>query len=84
LFPARAVGPAYLKDLLAPLPHLRIMPTGGVNLDNIPAFIRSGAVAVGVGGNLVSIARVKQQLWNELARETTVYIQTIQQARNDV
>ncbi|MEZ4589786.1 MAG: bifunctional 4-hydroxy-2-oxoglutarate aldolase/2-dehydro-3-deoxy-phosphogluconate aldolase [Chloroflexota bacterium] len=84
LFPARAVGPAYLKDLLAPLPHLRIMPTGGINLDNIPAYIQNGAVAVGVGGNLVSAARVQKQAWAELAAETAVYRQTIQEARNNV
>jgi len=46
-------GPSYLKSLRAPLPHVPLMPTGGVNLDNLASFIAAGAVAVGVGGNLV-------------------------------
>jgi 2-dehydro-3-deoxyphosphogluconate aldolase/(4S)-4-hydroxy-2-oxoglutarate aldolase len=53
IFPGGLLGPAYLRDLLAPLPHLRLMPTGGVTLDNAADFIAAGAVAVGVGGALV-------------------------------
>jgi 2-dehydro-3-deoxyphosphogluconate aldolase/(4S)-4-hydroxy-2-oxoglutarate aldolase len=54
VFPCDAMGgPSYLKSLRAPLPHVPLMPTGGVNLDNLASFIAAGAVAVGVGGNLV-------------------------------
>lgn len=52
LFPSSQVGPAYLSSLLAPLPDLKIMPTGGLDPESAVAFIRAGAVGVGVGGRL--------------------------------
>ena len=52
VFPATALGPGYIKDVLAPLPHVKLMPTGGVTLDNAGVWIKAGAVAVGVGSAL--------------------------------
>jgi len=49
LFPATAFGPQFLKDLRAPLLQLRLMPTGGVTLENAGEWIRAGAIAVGIG-----------------------------------
>ena len=57
VFPAGGLGPAYFKDVRAPLPHVKLMPTGGVSVDNAGEWIRAGAVAVGVGSALVD-ARV--------------------------
>jgi 2-dehydro-3-deoxyphosphogluconate aldolase / (4S)-4-hydroxy-2-oxoglutarate aldolase len=56
LFPASAVRPGYLKDLHGPLPGVRIMPTGGVGIDDIPAWLSAGASAVGLGGPLLGDA----------------------------
>jgi 2-dehydro-3-deoxyphosphogluconate aldolase / (4S)-4-hydroxy-2-oxoglutarate aldolase len=53
VFPATALGPSYIKDLRAPMPQLKLMPTGGVTLDNAGDWIRAGAVAVGVGSALL-------------------------------
>ena len=53
VFPATTLGPGYLKDVRAPLPHVKLMPTGGVTLDNAGDWIRAGAVAVGVGSALL-------------------------------
>ena len=66
LFPASLGGPAYLKNLLAPLPDLKLIPTGGINLDEIPAYLDSGAAAVGLGGSLVSPDLVAHRRWGEL------------------
>ncbi|HEY6956488.1 MAG TPA: bifunctional 4-hydroxy-2-oxoglutarate aldolase/2-dehydro-3-deoxy-phosphogluconate aldolase, partial [Flavisolibacter sp.] len=52
IFPA-SVGPQYIRDLRGPFPHIPLMPTGGVDLDNIAAFSRAGAAAFGVGSALV-------------------------------
>ena len=52
LFPANLVGPGYLKDLKGPLPDIAIMPTGGISLSDIPAWLAAGAVTVGLGGPL--------------------------------
>ena len=49
VFPATALGPGYIKDVRGPLPQVKLMPTGGVTLDNAGDWIRAGAVAVGVG-----------------------------------
>lgn len=53
VFPADAVGPAYLKALRGPLPQIRLMPTGGVDLSTASAFLDAGACCLGVGGSLV-------------------------------
>ena len=53
LFPADVGGPNYLKALRGPLPQVRFLPTGGIGLDNIGDFLKAGACAVGLGGNLV-------------------------------
>ncbi len=52
VFPATALGPGYLKDIRAPLPQLKLMPTGGVTPDNAGEWIRAGAIAVGIGSAL--------------------------------
>jgi 2-dehydro-3-deoxyphosphogluconate aldolase/(4S)-4-hydroxy-2-oxoglutarate aldolase len=56
LFPAGGLGPGYLKDLRGPLPGVRIMPTGGIGLDDIAKWLAAGAVAVGLGGPLIGDA----------------------------
>jgi len=53
IFPGEVGGANYLKALKAPLPQIRMMPTGGVDLETLPAFFKAGACAVGVGSNLV-------------------------------
>jgi Entner-Doudoroff aldolase len=62
LFPADIGGPAYLKAIRAPLSDIDFVPTGGIDVDNIAEFVRAGAVAVGVGGALVSPKRAIEEL----------------------
>jgi 2-dehydro-3-deoxyphosphogluconate aldolase / (4S)-4-hydroxy-2-oxoglutarate aldolase len=66
IFPARAFGPSYIKDLLAPLPFLKLVPTGGVSAENARAYLSAGAVAVGIGGNLVSAKAVAARDWGAI------------------
>jgi len=54
IFPANVMGPSYLKDLHGPLPQVKFMPTGGVNLDTAMDFLNCGAAALGVGGDLIN------------------------------
>lgn len=59
IFPCASVGgPSYIKALKAALPHISMIPTGGVNLSNAEAFLRAGAAAIGVGGELTAAASV--------------------------
>jgi 2-dehydro-3-deoxyphosphogluconate aldolase/(4S)-4-hydroxy-2-oxoglutarate aldolase len=72
VFPARFGGPQYISDLLAPLPQVRLVPTGGVGPSNAGEFIRAGAKAVAVGGALVSteiVAKGNFDLLTERARQ---------------
>ncbi len=74
VFPARSVGPSYLKDVREPLPFLRLIPTGGIDHSNIKAYLENGAFAVGVGGNLVDKQLIAARDWAALtdrAREFT-------------
>lgn len=68
IFPIRALGAAYVRDLLAPLPHLRIVPTGGINFDNARAFIDAGAFAVGIGSEIVSQDVVNRADWDAISQ----------------
>jgi 2-dehydro-3-deoxyphosphogluconate aldolase / (4S)-4-hydroxy-2-oxoglutarate aldolase len=81
VFPARAFGPAYLKDILAPLPHLKLMPTGGVDLDNMGQYLKNGAFAVGLGSNLVDEGLIAAADWLALTARANAYIQAVQAAR---
>jgi len=58
VFPATALGPVFLKDIRGPLPQVKLMPTGGVTLDNAGDWIRAGAVAVGVGTALLDAGAI--------------------------
>jgi len=81
LFPAEGLGPGYIRALLAPLPFLRIIPTGGVSLDNIAAFLQAGAVGVALGGNLVSKAVLRDQDWAGLTVTARDFVQALAAAR---
>lgn len=81
VFPATIGGPQYIKDILGPLPHIRLLPTGGVKLDNIPAFIAAGASAVAVGSNLTDPKLIKAGDWAGLTELARRHAQAIQQAR---
>ena len=66
LFPADTLGPAYVRSLRAPLPHLKIIPTGGVTVENIGEFFRAGCVAVGVGSSLLKAEWINSARWSDL------------------
>ncbi|MFH1909405.1 MAG: bifunctional 4-hydroxy-2-oxoglutarate aldolase/2-dehydro-3-deoxy-phosphogluconate aldolase [Chloroflexota bacterium] len=70
VFPASAIGgPDYIKAVLAPLPQLRLVPTGGVSADNAAQFLKAGAAAVAVGGNLVDKKAVARGDWAAITAE---------------
>ena len=81
LFPASTVGPRYLQEVLAPLPVLRVVPSGGVSLENAGEWIRVGAVAVSVGGALVTAALVREAAWPELTRRARALVDAVAAAR---
>jgi len=66
VFPATSLGPRFFRDLRGPLPHVRLMPTGGVTLENAGEFIAAGAAVVGIGTALVDARAVEAGDWGEI------------------
>jgi 2-dehydro-3-deoxyphosphogluconate aldolase/(4S)-4-hydroxy-2-oxoglutarate aldolase len=81
LFPAEKLGPAYVKALRAPLPHLRIVPTGGVDLQTAPDFIKAGCAALGVGSSLLSAEILQTANWPELTRLSKAFVEVVRNAQ---
>jgi 2-dehydro-3-deoxyphosphogluconate aldolase/(4S)-4-hydroxy-2-oxoglutarate aldolase len=82
VFPAGAVGGAsYIKALKAPLPQVKIVPTGGVSLQTAAAFIKAGAEALGVGGDLVDVQALREERDELITERARVFIEIVQQAR---
>jgi 2-dehydro-3-deoxyphosphogluconate aldolase/(4S)-4-hydroxy-2-oxoglutarate aldolase len=82
VFPAGAVGGAsYIKALKAPLPHIKIVPTGGVSLETAAAFIKAGAEALGIGGDLVDVKALRQGRDDVVTERARLFVEIVQQAR---
>ncbi len=82
VFPANAVGgAAYLKSLKAPLPQIELVPTGGVSLKNIAEYIAAGALAVGVGADLVDLAAVRNGDAASITAKAREYVAAVNAAR---
>ena len=75
IFPADKLGPSYIKSLRAPLPHLRIVPTGGVDLNTAGDFLKAGCAALGVGGSLLTADILKTGNWPELTRLAKAFVE---------
>jgi 2-dehydro-3-deoxyphosphogluconate aldolase/(4S)-4-hydroxy-2-oxoglutarate aldolase len=81
VFPASSVGPAYIKDIRAPLPHIPLIPTGGVSVENAGDFIKAGAVALGVGGALVNNKIIAERRFDLLTQAAKQLIEAVKSAR---
>ncbi len=82
IFPCGSVGGAkYLKALKGPLPQVPMVPTGGVNLETAADFIRAGAEALGIGGELISPSALKSGNTAEITRLAAQYLEIVRQAR---
>lgn len=80
IFPADKLGPAYIKALRAPLPRLKIVPTGGVDLNTAAEFLNVGCVALGVGGSLLTPEILRTANWAELTRLAREYVAIAERA----
>ena len=81
VFPSTALGPGYFRDLLAPLPQLKLTPTGGVDAKNAGEWIKAGAVCVGAGSSLVSKDAMAKHDWNSITTNATAFVAAIRAAR---
>jgi 2-dehydro-3-deoxyphosphogluconate aldolase/(4S)-4-hydroxy-2-oxoglutarate aldolase len=82
VFPCGNVGGAkYIKSLKAPLPHIEMMPTGGVTLDTIGDFFKAGACAVGVGSEMVDGALMREGRFGEIEERARQFLAAAAKAR---
>ncbi len=82
LFPADGLGAGYIKALRAPLPHLKIVPTGGVDLTTVAPLIKAGCAALGVGSSLISPGLLEREAWTELTELARKFVDAVAAARN--
>jgi 2-dehydro-3-deoxyphosphogluconate aldolase / (4S)-4-hydroxy-2-oxoglutarate aldolase len=81
VFPATALGPSYFKDVRAPLPQVRLMPTGGVTMENAGEWIKAGAVAIGVGSALVDTKAIAAGNFAQITKNAKSLIESVRAAR---
>ena len=81
IFPADTLGPKYIAAMRGPLPHLRIVPTGGVDASTAGDFIRAGCAAVAAGSSLVSKEILKNCDWTQLRNKAAQLVAAVAQAR---
>lgn len=79
VFPGELLGPKFVKALKGPLPQVRLMPTGGVDLDNVHEWLQAGSVAVGVGGNLTQ--GVTAGDYNPIVERAKCFVKAVQTAK---
>jgi 2-dehydro-3-deoxyphosphogluconate aldolase/(4S)-4-hydroxy-2-oxoglutarate aldolase len=82
VFPASVGGPAFIKAIRGPLPQIRLVPVGGVNLDTTADFIRAGAEVVGVGGSLVNQKLLEAKEFDLIAENARRYCEEVERGRS--
>lgn len=81
VFPAGTLGPSFIRDLKGPFPDVELMPTGGITLATAPEFIRAGAHAVGMGGELVSKKMIAENQLDRIRQNAARLTEAIRRAR---
>ena len=79
VFPADTLGPSYIKGVRAPMPHLKLLPTGGVTVDNVGDWLRAGSFALGVGSALVDMKAVRERRFDILRDKARALVQAVEQ-----
>ncbi|MHB8579007.1 MAG: bifunctional 4-hydroxy-2-oxoglutarate aldolase/2-dehydro-3-deoxy-phosphogluconate aldolase [Ignavibacteriaceae bacterium] len=84
VFPADVVGMAFFKGVLAPMPHLKLMPTGGVSLTNAGDWLKAGACSVGVGTALLDKKAIASEDYRTLTANAKLLMESINKAKAEI
>jgi 2-dehydro-3-deoxyphosphogluconate aldolase/(4S)-4-hydroxy-2-oxoglutarate aldolase len=84
VFPAEVVGPAFFKAMRGPLPHIRLMPTGGVDLSTAAEFLKAGACCLGIGSQLIEPRAVAERNFDRLRDLARQYVNVVKQTRKQL
>lgn len=82
LFPATSLGPNFIKDIRGPFPDFKLIPTGGVTVDNVGSWIAAGAAAVGIGSDLLNKEAIKNEQYGILTERAKLLVGNVQRARH--
>ena len=81
VFPAEFFGPAYIKSVKGPLPHIELVPTGGVNEANVGEFLKAGAMATAAGSSLVEAKALKEKNWAAITAKAKAFVAAVAAAK---
>ena len=84
VFPATSLGPKYFKDIAGPFPDIRLMPTGGVTVDNVGEWVKAGAVAVGIGSDLLDKKAIDEGRYEVLTEKAARMVRNFVDAKNSL
>jgi len=84
VFPAEVVGPAFFKAMRGPLPQIRLMPTGGVDLNTAGEFLKAGACCLGIGSQLVEPRAIAERNFDRLRELARQYVNIVKQTRKQL
>jgi len=79
VFPIDALGPNYVKNIAAPLPHVEIIPMGGISQDNARQYLEAGSYALGIGSSLVNGRLVHERNFAEIERRARRFVEVVEQ-----
>lgn len=81
IFPAENLGPGYIRNVLAPMPHLPLIPTGGITVENLDTWVKAGSVAVGIGSALVEKQWLTTGDWASIRTRAAAFVAAMKAAR---
>jgi len=84
VFPADVLGMEFFKGIKAPMPHLKLMPTGGVSLTNAGEWLKAGACAVGIGTALLNKKAIEENRFEVLTENAKILMKSIEKAREEI
>jgi len=84
VFPATSLGPKYFRDVAGPFPHIRLMPTGGVTIDNVGEWVKAGAVAVGIGSDLLDKKAIAEERYGVLTERAARMVKNFRAAKESM
>lgn len=84
VFPITDLGPQYIKDIKAPLNQIRLMPTGGVNIDNCVNYLKAGADGLGIGSQLFDKIHIRDKNWEALREHFIVFVKKIKAYKSEI
>lgn len=75
VFPAGLLGPSYIKEVLAPLDHIKLLPTGGISQENFGEFLKAGAAGLGMGSHLLPKSLIEKEQWDQLSSHLSGFVE---------